>query len=156
MIHILWPIIYGSFEVISGTIEIKTPASLGPLGPKWDHYFRKLIFLWSGAGPGTAFAGPIDCRDAAFKLKLMMVPLNEQHNVSNFRPEHDIRTIIRNGCSTGPSGGNSFSIWNDCKIVSRFSTNFLEILIQVRSLLKPGIFHKLPYGTFYENVTLLL
>ena len=48
-----------------------------------------------------------------------------------------------------------------------FSVNFLEILIQVRSLLKPGlvvpaldILHKLPYGTaeftlrYYYNVIL--
>ena len=96
---------------------------------------------------------PVGGLDGIVKLKLMMAPFREQHNVSNFRPKLDIRTIIRNGCPTGPSG----VIRSPFKMIARsFSANFLEILIQVRSLLKPGIFHKLPYGTFYENVTLLL
>ena len=83
----------------------------------------------------------------------------EQNNISNFKTWTWYLPLWFS------FWGNSLSIWN---YISRsFSVNFLEILIQVRSLLKPGlvvpaldILHKLPYGTaeftlrYYYNVIL--
>ena len=78
-------------------------------------------------------------------------PFKEKPRISNFRHELDMLSPWNDcHCSkTGPSG----VIRSPFKMNSR--PNFQEILIQVRSLLKPGILHKLPYGTL-RNVTLLL